>query len=279
MFVSSVGRSSAPENPEIDVSLITVTFNSAKTLERFWSTAALPAGTEWIVVDNASTDDSVAVAERLGARVIRLRDNLGFGRANNIGFQLSRGEFVGFVNPDIEIASKDFGSLKEAASRTGGIVAPQLLHADGSLQANGRGYPFLHAKVRNRLAGDDPAYLLFPTSDDPHPVVWVMGAALFAQRNVFTAIGPWDPRFFIYYEDADISIRAWSQGYPTSVVPQVRWTHGWARETSGFRFQPWRREIQSMVTFYTRYPEFLGTRATAARRHCSIDEAVFGVSR
>lgn len=257
-------------------SLITVTFNSASTLSTFWGGYRGNSDTEWIVVDNASTDETAEVAAALGARVISLQENLGFGRANNIGFELARGNFLGFVNPDVTVDIDDLPLLSDLAAQHQAMIAPQLLNPDLSPQPNGRGYPLLSAKLRNRLRGDDDEYLLSPPPDSERTVCWVMGAAVFAHRSVFEALGPWDPGFFIYYEDADIGLRGWRNGAPTYITSRASWVHGWARETTEFRFQPWRREIASMTKFYSRYPELLLTKATAAMRHKRAAESVFG---
>jgi GT2 family glycosyltransferase len=103
-----------------------------------------------------------------------------------------------------------------------------------------------------------------------------MGAAILGSRGAVDRIGGWDPTFFLYYEDKDICLRSWRADAPVLLVPDARWVHEWARETTGFRWAPWRREIASMARFYSRYPEFLTTRARSRRAHPDIDAAVFG---
>lgn len=258
------------------VSLITVTHNSADTLRRCWGTNRIPPGFEWIVVDNDSSDDSVSTARGLGATVIVAGSNLGFSAANNMGLAHAAGTFVGFVNPDVIV---DFATVTDLVSVAAGhraLVAPQLLNDDGTEQPNGRGYPLLTAKVRNRLRGGDPSYLLRSRDGEPRAVCWVMGAAVLGHRSVFEAIGGWDPYFFLYYEDKDICLRAWDAGIPVLLVPAARWRHGWARETTSFRWSAWRREIPSLMKFYARYPEFLGGARSSRRAHPGIDAAVYG---
>ncbi len=255
--------------------LITVTFNSGPALTEFWSGFVAGQGIEWIVVDNSSTDGTPEIARDLGATVIALEKNRGFSFANNVGLASASGEFIGFVNPDLRADFDGIGQLRAVAEARGAVVAPQLQFADGKDQPNGRGYPFLHAKVRNRLRGDDPRYLLFASGEEPRSVCWVMGAAVFGMREVFDRIGGWDSRFFLYYEDKDICLRAWGAGVPVLLVPTVRFPHGWARDTTEFKLAPWRREIASMTKFYLRYPEFLLGRGAARRAHPAIQAAVF----
>ncbi|WP_167542032.1 glycosyltransferase [Microbacterium oleivorans] len=246
-----------------------MTFNSAKALREFWSDLDLSASLEWIVVDNASQDDSVEVAEQLGAKVIRLPENVGFGAANNRGFENSVGEYVAFVNPDVRVLPESLPTLEEAVERTQGIVSPQLLNADGSLQPNGRGYPFLAFKVLNRLQNNSSAsgYRRFAEAGQEIDVAWFMGAAVAGRRDTLRDLGPWDEHFFVYYEDSDLGMRARARGIRRLVTGNVQWRHGWARDTKKPSFAAWRREIPSMVKFYARYPYLLSVmpERTAAR--------------
>jgi N-acetylglucosaminyl-diphospho-decaprenol L-rhamnosyltransferase len=260
-------------------SLITVTHNSEDALKQYWG-APLPPGVEWIVVDNASTDRTVETAAELGATIVVASDsNAGFSAANNIGFQRSSGRYVAFVNPDITVDFSSFIQLEQVCEDTGGLVAPQLSNDDGSIQPNGRGYPLLWNKIRNRLHdGEDRlrgTYLLTEEGDGVRPVCWVIGAAVLGKREVFSRLGGWDDHFFLYYEDKDISLRAWSAGMPVSLCGSARWVHGWARETKHFRLTPWMRELASMRKFYLRYPVFLLNQRAAAKRYPFIETNVF----
>lgn len=241
-----------------DWSLITVTYNSAATLRRFWA-SGVPAGVEWIVVDNASSDDSVAAAKELGASVVELKDNLGFSAANNRGLSVAQGKYVAFVNPDVTPTWDSLTTLESTIEDTGGLVAPQLLNADGSLQPNGRGAPLLAHKVLNRLTKGprENGYQVLTQAGERRAAFWLIGAVIAGRTDTVRSLGGWNERFFLYYEDKEICIRAWQHGLKVVVDGRVRWTHGWARETSRFRLTPWLREFQSMATFYSLYPEFV----------------------
>lgn len=239
------------------LSLITVSYNSARTLEQCWA-AGLPRGVEWIVVDNNSNDDSAATAERLGARVIRLNENLGFAKANNIGLATVTASTVGFVNPDVVVTDDSLDAILVEVNRLGGAVGPQLLNSDGSRQSSGRGYPTLQNKFRNRLAAaEDPAYCLSGQTGQARQVSWLMGAAIFATVEDVRRIGGWDQRYFLYYEDADFCLRFWNAGLPVHLTDRVNMVHHWGRETAKLKWAPWKREIASAVRFYWRWPYFL----------------------
>ncbi|WP_033106246.1 glycosyltransferase, partial [Microbacterium profundi] len=249
-------------------SLITVTYNSATTLRRFWS-GDRPREVEWIVVDNGSTDDSVQVARALGAQVIELSENLGFSAANNRGLKVARGSYIAFLNPDVRGKWSDLDELAKTIDAHGGLVSPQLMNADGSLQPNGRGAPLLMHKALHRLLPQrqDNGYLITAGLSEERYVFWLMGAAIMGSADVIRQLRGWNERYFLYYEDKDICIRAWDAGLTVVLDGRVNWLHGWARDTKSFRLKPWLREIDSLIRFYSLYSEFLFGGQSVARKH------------
>jgi N-acetylglucosaminyl-diphospho-decaprenol L-rhamnosyltransferase len=247
-----------------DWTLITVAYNSARALEAAWREAEI-GDARWIVVDNASTDDSVAVAKSLGAEVVELPDNRGFSAANNVGLERVATEWVAFVNPDLTIGkAADLGRLAAVSAANGGaLVAPQLLNSDGTEQPNGRGLPYLLDKVANRgvrLPGARLHEYVRTGLTGPTYVAWLTGAAVAGPLDVMHRLGGWDERFFLYYEDVDLGLRAW--GDRTSVIldPGVRWVHAWERATKGPNLTAWRLALRSAWTFFRTYPGLLHRR-------------------
>lgn len=251
-------------------SVVTVTYNSAGMLRKCWSDATKPY--EWIVVDNRSSDDSADVGEELGARVIRLPENVGFAKANNVGVRQATGEYVLFANPDLEIRPDGLDVLGRHLDVHGGLVAPQLLSPEGIPQPNGRGFPYATAKLGNRrvwpLSRLHAAYRMVANPGEAVWVAWVMGAAVAVRVADFMGIGGWNERFFLYYEDHELGLRAWRHGLPVALLGDVRWIHHWGRATNSLR---WSRahtlELRSARTFFGMFPEFLIGLPPAARRH------------
>lgn len=251
-------------------SVITVSYNSAAVLEKHW-TAPIPAGVEWIVVDNCSTDSSVATARALGARVIELDENAGFSAANNRGLMDASGQFVAFVNPDVVVGWDGLPRLEQLINQTGGLVSPQLLNPDGTKQPNGRGAPSLLNKIRNRTgASRGSTYQVTADKGETKYVAWLIGAVVAGSSAVFRKLGGWDESYFLYYEDKDISLRAWRAGIPILLCGDVTWTHSWARATKQFSLAPWKREIASASTFYRREPRLLFTASPSKRNYSSF---------
>jgi N-acetylglucosaminyl-diphospho-decaprenol L-rhamnosyltransferase len=222
------------------------------------------------VVDNASTDDSVALAERLGAETLRLQSNIGFAGANNKGLDVASSPFVAFVNPDVTVDYSTLDTLSDLLRRRDVLAAPQLTNPDGTVQPSARGLPFLVDKLAHRGLRFPGArleeYVRQPATTEY--IAWAMGAAVTGRTATLRRLGGWNPSFFIYYEDHELGLRAWRRGVPVVSVPEVRWTHGWARETTKLHAAAWRHELGSAARFYREYPELLlPLRRLARRRH------------
>lgn len=248
--------------------LITVTFNNAPELRDWWTGTELQ-GARWIVVDNNSSDGTAAYAETLGADVVRLPENVGFSRANNVGLQMTTSIYVAFVNPDVRIDASSLSALAAIATKRDAIVCPQLCNPDGSSQPNGRGLPFLIDKLAHRgvnLPGNDLRSYVPDITKQQTFVAWAMGAAVCGETARIKSAGGWDERYFLYYEDHSFGLDAWARGQEVIVVPEVRWTHAWKRETKDLRLKPWLREIASAVRFYRRHPILLLPASSKVRR-------------
>lgn len=241
---------------------VTVTYNSGAYLSKYWTDLICHhPDVEWIVVDNASGDSSVELARTMGARVVPLPQNRGFSYANNRGLDIVESDHVLFLNPDIFVPpGTDLGVLERWPEA---LVAPRLLNTDGSVQDNARGLPFLSRKVRNRLGrwvDPHPDYVRTDLAD-PTRIAWAMGAALGGRTEAFRAIGGWNEDYFLYYEDHEIGLRAWSRGLEVVHEPAVALMHEWQRATTALDRAAWRFEVDSMRTFYRSHPALLTTRA------------------
>jgi GT2 family glycosyltransferase len=261
--------------------VVTVTYNSVQHLRRHWTANGNSRSFDWIVVDNGSTDGSSDYAESKAARVIRTGHNSGFSAANNIGLNVADTEYVAFVNPDVTVPADGWSELlTETIEATGGFVAPQLLNMDGSEQLNARGFPFLSAKIRNRIAPSSKLGQNYARGGfmEPTYCIWAMGAAVGGRTKDFRHIGGWNASYILYYEDHELGLRAWKSGVPVVLDPRVRWVHDWQRKTTGPNFRAWHLELTSMRTFYTAYPEFLRGTHTSRRVPAMLKESGLGIA-
>jgi N-acetylglucosaminyl-diphospho-decaprenol L-rhamnosyltransferase len=219
------------------LALVTVTHNSAAELEALLASIDrhLP-GVELVVVDSASSDETVAIARaaRAAARVqtIALDRNVGFGRGCNIGVAAVTQGVTALVNPDVELLDDSLLELAGEAMRPPErLLAPLVLNADGSRQDTVHPRPTSPSDlgrvvVPPGLAPRRAALAFAPwRSDRPRRVGWAVGCALVARTDTLRRLGPFDEQIFLYYEDLDLALRAGEQGVETWFCPSARVLH------------------------------------------------------
>src|SRR5882757_2228169 len=181
----------------------------------------IDGGTEIIVVDNNSQDDTLAylVPRFPEVKFIANPDNRGFSRANNQALEQAGGKYILFLNPDTILPEDACRICLSFIAATPGIGAAGVRMIDGSgrfLKESRRGFPSpwiafcklsgltaLFPRSR-RLAG---YYLGHLPEDQTHPAPILSGACLWVGREVLDKTGAFDPSFFMYAEDIDLSYR------------------------------------------------------------------------
>ncbi|MEE1611286.1 glycosyltransferase family 2 protein [Microvirga sp. CF3016] len=206
-----------------DVTAIVVTFDSAHALPECLGALAAD-GVPVIVVDNASTDGTVAVAEGQGARVVRNARNEGYGRANNIGARAADTEFVLIVNPDCVVDTGAVAALVDAARRypEAAFFAPQIVEPDGRVFYQPRS--LLATSLTN-----PGGRLVLPEGEACAP--FFSGACFLIRRDAFLALGGFDENIFLFYEDDDLCRRIADSGSALIYVPQAVVRHGRGRSS------------------------------------------------
>ena len=226
---------------QFDVSLVIVSFNTRDVLRECLLSVYREVGSlhvQVIVVDNASTDESPAMVEREFPEVelIRSEINLGFGPANNLGFQSARGRYIVLLNSD---AFPCQGSLQRSvahmdANPSAGLGGGRLVGRDGSWQPSARMFPtvFSDLIVLSGLAARFPRSRFFGHADrtwanpmEAAEVDWVPGAYSIIRAEALTAVGFFDPRFFLYFEEVDLCMRIKQKGYSIWYWPDIAVVH------------------------------------------------------
>jgi N-acetylglucosaminyl-diphospho-decaprenol L-rhamnosyltransferase len=181
---------------------------------------SLAAFDEVIVVDNASGDGSPELVRdgHPSVRVIQAERNRGFAGGANLGLRASGGDAALLLNPD-SIAAPDLAEqLRDAldlrpAMWIGGC---RLAGPDGSARENGRRWYTPASVATRRLAPRRPSArrLLISEWDrsTDRPVDWVSGNGMLVRAKAFEALEGFDERYFMYFEDVDICLRAWRAG-------------------------------------------------------------------
>ncbi len=219
--------------------MIVVTFESSEVLGaclESMGAAAPERGVDVRVVDNASTDESAAIAEaHVGAeRVVRLARNRGFAAGVNAGIAATRGPWIAVLNPDTRLPPAALDRLVDElqSDPRAGLIAPRVRDAGGRPEATVGTFPtarreMVHAWGLDRLTGRGGRRAHFPARTAP--VDWVSGCAWLLRRAAVEAVGPLDEEYFMYYEDVDYCRRLRDGGWSVLATPDVEIEHGIGR--------------------------------------------------
>ena len=228
----------------MDLSIIIVNWNGEQLLRRSVESIIHnppSADYEIIVVDNASSDDSLALLRasesvielnaRSRLRIVENDKNLGFGPANNLAFKLTDAPLLFLLNPDTEVTPGSIDRLIDTVRSDPGIAAagPRLLNADGTVQISAWRNPpaaweilLSHLKLYKLLPRRYRGELLLGGHWDHNrerPVPMLSGAAILVRRTVIETLGGFDERFHMYGEDNEWCLRMRRAGWQLLFQP------------------------------------------------------------
>ena len=193
---------------------------------------------EVIVVDNASYDgcDEFIKNEFPQAKFIQSKENIGFARANNLGYEYSSGRNLLFLNPDTEILDSAINIMYSYLESIpdAGAVGCKLLNSDLSVQTSCiQPFPtilnqaldveYLKLKFPQlRLWGIKP---LFFNDGNPEEVEVVSGACIMIKKDVFEEIDMFSTDYFMYSEDLDLCYKIQQSGYKSFYISNASVVH------------------------------------------------------
>lgn len=191
-------------------------------------------------------------------------DNPGFGAGINVAFQQARGENIFIANPDVRVlpATLDRAAEQLARDDSVGIVLPQIRYPDGELQPSVRRFytlpVVLYARSPFRGIRRTPGFFREYLYEDidraaPTDVDWGIGAAMFLRRADWSATGPFDERFFMYFEDVDLCYRTWRAGRRVAYCPDVQCIHAHQRASRKALSAAGFYHFQSLLRFVTKH--------------------------
>ena len=225
----------------IDISVIIVNWNTADLLRQCLQSVYKQTGTigfEVIVVDNASTDDSVEIVRREFGQTILLTNtqNEGFATANNQGMTIAKGRYVLLLNSDTIVLDQALKNTVAYADShpNAAVVGCRILNPDGSLQNS----CFMFPSLLNWVLFATYLYKLFPKSrffgreqmtwwerNDSREVEVVTGCYMLVRRTAIEAVGMMDEGFFMYAEETDWCYRFKAKGWENHFTPGAEIIH------------------------------------------------------
>ena len=220
-----------------------------------------------IVVDNDSTDGSENALEGLeNVTLIRAGANFGFGKACNLGAAHASSEYLLFLNPDVclfpESLVKALEYMQRPESVKVGICGVQLVDENGAAGTSAARFPTLSVLTGKTLGLAKLLPSLFPPHfmdsvelNESKVVDQVIGALFLIRKSVFDQCQGFDERFFMYFEEVDLSLRAKQLGYSSYFLSDVTAFHkgGGCSE-----------QVKATCLFYT-----LRSRVLYAQKHYS----------
>ena len=213
------------------IAVVILNWNGRDMLRRFLpyviSRSTVP-GARVYVADNGSTDGSLEMLaeEFAGVPVIRLDTNYGFAEGYNRALAQVEAEYVVLLNSDVEPGERWLEPMVAYMDAHPEVAAcqPKLLsYSDrGRFEyagacggfIDGYGYPFCRGRVMSTVEPDEGQY------DDPAPVCWASGAALFIRLTDYREVGGLDGRFFAHMEEVDLCWRLGARGRKLMCIPQ-----------------------------------------------------------
>ena len=226
----------------MDLSIIIVNYNVKEFLQNLLHSvekASSKLSKEIIVIDNASDDGSIEIIRDKfpSVTLIENKNNIGFGRANNQGLALAKGEYILFINPDCIVSEDTFDKMiyffKE--HQDCGLAGCKILNSDGSLQlACRRSFPgpwtsFTKVTGLSNLFPKSKIFARYNLTylDENHiyEVDAVSGSFMMIRREAYEKVGGFDEQFFMYGEDLDLCYRVQKSGFKVYYVPDTQIIH------------------------------------------------------
>jgi GT2 family glycosyltransferase len=226
----------------MELSIIIVNYNVKEFLQNLLYSiqkAAKNISHEIIIVDNASDDGSNEMIKEKFPRAILIenKDNLGFGKANNIGMKIARGQFFLLINPDTIVSEDTFSKMLEFFQKTpdAALVGCKILNPNGSLQlACRRSFPgpwtsFCKVSGLSTLFPKSSLFarynLTYKDENQTYEVDAVSGSFMMIKKEIYEKTAGFDEDYFMYGEDLDICYRIQKLGYKVYYFHETQIIH------------------------------------------------------
>lgn len=212
------------------VAVIIITFNSSSCINKCLESVRKNLSDEFriffVLIDNNSGDPSPDMIKKHQAddTLVKINpQNFGFAKAVNQGIKLAKNRFSPdyylLLNPDATLGDNAIGQLLAFAEKNNLAIPSPIIH-----NASGKGYWFCGAKI-NWLKQKTVHYLEPKDINKPYQTDILSGCCMLISQEAINKLGLFDEKFYLYYEDADYSLRAKNNGFLPFVIPSAKCFH------------------------------------------------------
>ncbi len=240
-----------------------VTYNNIRTIDKAVRTVlnCTKCDFKLYAVDNGSTDGTPEYIEERFPEVTVLRtgENIGFGAGHNFIIDRLDSDYHAVINPDVILKDDIISNMADYLDSHPecGMLSPKILFPDGRDQILGKRVPLPQYLVASRLRGKEPGKTLSKYAmldcdlSEPTQIQNATGCFMFIRTSLFKELGGFDERYFMYFEDCDLTRKVNSVSkvlfYPYAVV-----YHEWGRESKK-NFKLKMVQVSSMLKYYAKW--------------------------
>ena len=211
------------------IAVVVLNWNGAKLLEQFLPSVVAHSGEAKIyLVDNASTDNSVAIIKEKFPTITIIQNdgNYGFAKGYNLALQQVEEEYYALVNSDIEVTENWLTPILSIFDTQAniGIIQSKILdyknkeYFEYAGAAGGfidqYGYPYCRGRIFDTIEKDKGQY------DDEREIFWASGACFFIRKGIYRKLNGFDGDFFAHQEEIDLCWRAFNLGYKVTYTSE-----------------------------------------------------------
>lgn len=223
----------------IDVSIIFVNYNTTKLLKECLDSVkkqTIGVNYEVIIVDNDSNTENKEGLKELDNeyKVVLSNENLGFGRANNLGATYATGKYLFLLNTDTVLVNNAIKILFDyiESNPECGVVGGNMFDRDYNLTYSySKLFPSIKTMIRDEILPSKFSYyrkienFTYNKTNSPIEVGFIIGAAFMISKELFDKVGGFDKDFFMYCEETELCARVKKAGYKMINVPQAKIIH------------------------------------------------------
>jgi hypothetical protein len=222
----------APERPRValpspEITISVVSHGHGPLVARLLADIAANVRGDVEVLLTLNVPESVGPAPMIRPGALQIIGNArarGYGANHNAAFRRARGRLFCVMNPDLELAHDPFPALVASLGDARiGVAAPLVTDAAGRVEDSARRFPTVRSLAARGLLG--AGRLDYSPGETPFFPDWVAGMFMLFRSETYAALGGFDERYFLYYEDVDLCRRMRARGLEVVVVPQASVVH------------------------------------------------------